>query len=124
MSADGRYVTFVSAAPNLHPGDLLRPDNPRQYTLRSSPDLDLFVHDRTLRTTTMVSLDSQGDVADGPTLRGAISPDGGHILLQSHAHLTAHPRPVRDDGSLAPLAPMRLYLHQRAVAPSFSRPSQ
>ena len=44
LSADGRYVVFISTAPNLAPG---QEDDNRAY--------DIFLHDRLLGTTTLVS---------------------------------------------------------------------
>jgi len=75
MSADGRFVAFASAASNLVDGDT----NGRN---------DLFVHDRTTRTTTRISVSSEGEQADDdsdgvtPT---AMSADGRLVTFTSWA---------------------------------------
>jgi Tol biopolymer transport system component len=47
LSADGRYVAFVSWANNLAPGD-------------TTPNTDVYLRDRQSSTTTLVSIDSAG----------------------------------------------------------------
>ena len=76
MSADGRYVAFISAASNLVPGDTNR-------------GLDVFVQDRQTGQTTRVNVDSAGTQADGDALWGAgktiISADGRYVAFVSQA---------------------------------------
>jgi len=68
MSADGRFIAFVSDAPNLVPGDTNGVD-------------DLFLHDRQTKTTMRVaSVNSQGNtIAFNPT----ISADGRFVSFTS-----------------------------------------
>jgi hypothetical protein len=78
ISADGRFVAFVSAASNLVPGDT----NDRN---------DIFVRDRQSGTTERVSTSSAGVQANdhsGPPLAGtsiAISADGRYVAFTSWA---------------------------------------
>ncbi len=62
ISADGRFVTFVSGADNLVPAD-------------TNGAHDVFVHDRTTGETERVSVDSSGRETDGGS-QPAISGDG------------------------------------------------
>lgn len=71
ISADGRFVAFESAAGNLYPGDT-----------NGLPDV--FVRDRLLATTTLVSMDRNGTRSSGNrSERPSISADGGQITFQS-----------------------------------------
>ncbi len=72
ISADGRFVAFVSAASNLVPSDTNR-------------ESDVFVHDRQTRATERVSVDSAGSQADGSSAAPAISPDGRFVAFESKA---------------------------------------
>jgi Tol biopolymer transport system component len=72
VSSDGRWVTFVSGASNLVPGDNNGAD-------------DLFLHDTLTGQTTRVSTTSAGAQANGQTVAGTISPDGGYVALASDA---------------------------------------
>ncbi|MGH2711882.1 MAG: TolB family protein [Actinomycetota bacterium] len=72
MSADGRYVAFVSLAPNLVPGDANDAD-------------DVFVHDRETRTTVRVSVSSAGAEANGGADNGEITDDGRYVMFTSGA---------------------------------------
>lgn len=74
ISADGRYVAFMSKASNL---DILIPD--------TNGFSDIFVHDRDLDMTERVSLDSLGDEADAESMHVAISADGQYIAFMSKA---------------------------------------
>lgn len=74
ISADGRYVVFSSAAPNLVPGDT-----------NGSPDA--FLHDRLLGTTTRVSERPDGSPAPGTSIFAVISADGRHVAFASMASL-------------------------------------
>lgn len=115
ISADGRYVTFISDNNALYPGDRPRAKAP---TSLDSPDHDAFVRDRLLRTTTMLSLDPDGVVPDLPTDGVRISRDGRHIALLSSAVLTRDPRQMAAEEQPSFLNPVRLYLHRRAVTSS------
>jgi Tol biopolymer transport system component len=74
ISADGRFVAFLSAATNLVPGD-------------TNKFVDLFVRDRQTGTTERVDLSSSGDEANGdcksPKL--TISADGRFVAYASAA---------------------------------------
>jgi Tol biopolymer transport system component len=72
ISADGRYIAFVSGADNLVPTDV----NGRT---------DVFVHDRWKRVTELISLATDGSQALGGFLSLAISPDGRWVAFESDA---------------------------------------
>ncbi len=72
ISADGRFVAFVSAATNLVPGD-------------TNGQSDVFVHDRQTGITQRVSVDSAGNQADGGNDAPAISADGRFVAFVSAA---------------------------------------
>lgn len=78
ISADGRFVAFVSLAENLVSGDT-----------NTAPDV--FVRDRLLETTERVSVSSSGRQGDGPSgllnLMGgpSISGDGRFVAFSSEA---------------------------------------
>jgi len=73
ISADGRYVVFMSGASNLVPGD-------------TNNTSDIFVHDRETGVTERVSVDSAGVQGNsGSGLFAAISGDGRFVAFDSHA---------------------------------------
>jgi Tol biopolymer transport system component len=72
ISADGRYVAFLSQADNLVPGD-------------TNKVSDVFVHDRQTGATERVSLAVDGSQADGGSFPQGISPDGRYVLFVSEA---------------------------------------
>jgi Tol biopolymer transport system component len=72
ISADGRYVTFASAATNLAAGD-------------TNDALDVFVRDLRHGTTNRVSLDSRGRPGDAPSYDASISPNGRYVAFASDA---------------------------------------
>ncbi len=72
MSADGRFVAFHSWASNLVPSD-------------RNGAYDIFVRDRFLGTTTLVSVSSIGTQADADSIYPAISADGKSIAFISAA---------------------------------------
>jgi Tol biopolymer transport system component len=72
VNGDGRFVAFWSMATNL----ILTDTNGYQ---------DIFVRDRSMGTTTLVSVDSAGNQADGNSLYPAISADGCHVAFTSAA---------------------------------------
>jgi Tol biopolymer transport system component len=72
ISADGRFVAFVSEASNLVPGD-------------TNGTSDIFVHDRSTGLTTRVSVDSAGRQANGPSFIPSISADGRFVAFASDA---------------------------------------
>jgi Tol biopolymer transport system component len=77
ISADGRFVSFISAASNLVPGD-------------ANGFCDVFVRDRELGTTELVSLSSSGEQGNGDSAAGwlrevSISADGRFVSFPSAA---------------------------------------
>jgi Tol biopolymer transport system component len=72
LSADGRYVAFLSSASNLVSGDTNAAD-------------DVFVRDRQLGTTERVSVDSSGLQANNFSVELAISGDGRFVAFRSAA---------------------------------------
>ena len=71
ISADGRHVSFLSAARNLVVGD-------------TNDQTDVFVRDRTARTTRRASV-GVGGQADGFSFDAALSADGAHVAFTSVA---------------------------------------
>jgi archaellum component FlaF (FlaF/FlaG flagellin family) len=72
MSADGRYVAFLTDASNLAPG----------HTFRIP---DVFVRDRWAATTRQVNVSSDGTPGNSYSLDVAISADGRYIAFSSLA---------------------------------------
>ena len=72
ISADGRYVAFVSGASNLVPGD-------------TNGTGDIFLRDRVTNTTTRISVASNGTQANDNSLDVAISADGRFAAFSSIA---------------------------------------
>jgi hypothetical protein len=72
ISADGRFVTFVSVARKLVPHDTNR-------------RVDVFVHDLETGTTTRVSVNSEGNQGNGDSWKPAISADGRFVTFWSEA---------------------------------------
>jgi Tol biopolymer transport system component len=71
ISSDGRYVAFSSYASNLVAGDI--------------GHKDVFVRDRLLNTTTLVSVSSTGEQGNGDSYEPSISADGRYVAFTSHA---------------------------------------
>ncbi len=72
ISADGRFVAFLSGATNLVRGDTNGVD-------------DVFVHDRNTGQTTRVSVDSSGNQGDEASAGPAISGNGRFVAFPSGA---------------------------------------
>ena len=72
LSADGRYVAFLSLATNLVPGD-------------TNGDDDIFVHDRETGETTRVSVASDGAQGNQDSFWPALSADGRYVAFGSFA---------------------------------------
>jgi Tol biopolymer transport system component len=72
LSADGRYVAFLSLATNLVAND-------------TNATSDIFVRDRLLGTTERVSVSSSGAQADGSSDNASISADGRFVAFSSFA---------------------------------------
>jgi TolB protein len=71
-SADGRYVAFTTAAPNLVPGD-------------TNDTWDVLVRDRRTGTTSRISASSAGVPGDSSSYGQAMSPDGRYVSFTSDA---------------------------------------
>jgi hypothetical protein len=79
ISGNGRFVVFDSSADNLVPGDT---DNV----------VDVFLRDRQLGTTTLVSQARGGQQPDGPSFSPVISRNGAYVAFTSNAtNLTRTP---------------------------------
>jgi Tol biopolymer transport system component len=72
MSADGRYVAFVSGSRTLAPGD-------------TNGQPDVYLRDRVAGTTTRVSVSSSGDQGNGRSDGPSISRDGRFVAFFSYA---------------------------------------
>jgi Tol biopolymer transport system component len=72
ISADGRFVAFVSTASNLVPGDTNLVE-------------DIFVRDTLVNTTTRVSVDSAGNQGNNNSISTSISADGRFVAFSSNA---------------------------------------
>ena len=72
ISADGRFVAFVSLASNLDP-------------LENGNLYDIYVHDRQTGETRLVSLSSEGIPANGWCNKPFISADGRYVAFGSEA---------------------------------------
>jgi Tol biopolymer transport system component len=70
ISADGRYIAFISYASNLVTGDI----NGHQ---------DVFVHDRQTGQTSLISVASDGTQGDGHVHAPSISADGRFVAFSS-----------------------------------------
>jgi Tol biopolymer transport system component len=72
FSADGRLVVFQSTSSNLVPGDV-------------NPASDIFVHDLQTGQTSLVSVNSSGQQANGTCINTTISKDGRYVAFASNA---------------------------------------
>lgn len=72
ISGDGRYVAFDTYASNEVPGD-------------TNTSGDVFVRDRQTRTTTRISVASNGAQADNDSGTAAMTPDGRYVAFDSLA---------------------------------------
>jgi len=72
LSADGRYVAFISTAANLAIDDTNR-------------SIDVFVHDRQTGQTERVSVSSTGEEGNGDSYTTSISADGQLVTFASEA---------------------------------------
>ena len=72
ISADGRFVSFYSSAPNLVEGD-------------TNGQSDVFVHDRETAETHRVSVTTDGSQASGGSFVSSLSADGRLVVFESLA---------------------------------------
>ncbi len=85
ISADGRYVAFVSDATNLVPGDTNNFCDRNGDSLYNENCPDVFVHDRRTALTERVSLSSSEAQANGGSSYPAVSADGRYVAFASTA---------------------------------------
>lgn len=83
LSADGRFVAFHSTASDL------TPDQPRcSNAVPASPtrcSAQVFVHDRVGHGTSLVSVSSSGEPADGSASYASLSRDGRYVAFDASA---------------------------------------
>ena len=72
ISSNGRYVVFESYANNLS-------------SLDTNFDTDIFLRDRQLGTTTLVSVNSSGIKGNANSEGGRVTPDGQYVVFSSYA---------------------------------------
>ena len=72
LFADGRRVSFTSNATNLAHGD-------------TNGEVDVFVHDRLSRVTTLASVSSSGQPGNSYSGTAELSPNGSHVAFVSNA---------------------------------------
>lgn len=72
LSRGGRYVAFGSTG-------YLTPNDPDSFA-------DIFVHDRLISETTLVSMSTAGESGYGMSWDSSISPDGQHVAFESEAN--------------------------------------
>lgn len=85
ISGDGRYVVFASLASNLVGGD-------------ADGINDIFVHDRQLDTTEIISVDSLGNQGNANSFSPSISNDGRYVAFKSiSTNLVSSDTNVRPD---------------------------
>lgn len=77
ISADGRYIAFVSLSTNLVPGD-------------ANGTYDVFLYDRTTHTTELVSRNTLGQQMPSRSDRPSISGDGRYIAFASETFGGTH----------------------------------
>jgi Tol biopolymer transport system component len=73
ISADGRYIVFVSNATNLVPGE----------PLNKSYQEEVFLHDQVTGETSVVSVNSEGERSNGDSRNPEISADGRYVVFES-----------------------------------------
>jgi hypothetical protein len=94
LSADGRFVAFVSNASNLVPAD-------------TNSAFDIFVRDRLTGETTLISVNSLGEQANADSFIPDISADGRFVAFSSDASNLI-------DGTASSFA--QVYVHDRVTA--------
>lgn len=82
ISADGRYVAFVSEASNLVPGSAA----PCLYLPNPVSCRHVYVRDRLLGITTMISTNDAGEPGNGNSAYPSISGDGRFIAFNSQSN--------------------------------------
>lgn len=77
ISADGRFIVFISYATNLANG--LDQNSP------SNGGGDIFIRDRQANTTKRVSSDALGNAGNNESAEAVISADGSTVIFSTHA---------------------------------------
>ena len=85
ISTDGRYVVFSSASTNLVSGD-------------TNGKEDIFIRDRKLNTTRLVSVTSAGTQGNNTSFDASVSADGQYITFSSFATNLTSPSPQTFSG--------------------------
>lgn len=102
ISADGRYIAFLSTAPNLLPGGVAD----------GGPGADLFLYDRIADALALVTRGVGGQSGNGETGRASplsISADGSRIaFISQSSNLVASDLNIYDD----------VFLYDRTVGPN------
>jgi len=80
VSPDGRWVAFTSAASNLSPAGPIR-----CQTFGQRSCFGVFVRDRQMGRTYLVSIGWEGQLPNDASWSGPIAPDGYHVLFRSTA---------------------------------------
>jgi Tol biopolymer transport system component len=80
ISADGRYVAFLSRAWNMYPGG----------ANLGRPRADVYLHDRQTHVTTRVTTPLDGGALDGDSDCPSISADGRRVAFGSAANKLVH----------------------------------
>ncbi len=79
ISSDGRYVVFESPARNLVPVDNKRSDE-NEWNFS-----DIFLRDRELGKTELISINTYGKPGNHPSSHGSVSADGRYVAFSSQA---------------------------------------
>jgi Tol biopolymer transport system component len=83
ISPDGRYVVFVSGAPNLVDAALA---SCKLHPWEELPACrHVYLHDRETGVTELISLSDDGEPGDGVSSEGSVSADGRWVAFRSHA---------------------------------------
>lgn len=96
VSADGRFVVFVSTDPHVIPGQVNGEHEHRSAAAKDGGALEgggqVFLYDRLSGVTILVSRNhhSAVTVADGLSIRPQISADGRYVVFESLAHDLVH----------------------------------
>jgi Tol biopolymer transport system component len=109
ISADGRWVAFVSNATDLVPSD-------------RNEASDVFLHDLHTSKTSLISRSASGGAADGASGRPAISANGQYVAFESNAsNLVCSKRCLPRDLDINLVSDVFLFDRLRGVTTRLSR---